>query len=74
MTKIAGSGSGSISPRHCSADPDPHLIVLDLQHRSKVSCLLASEAKNSRGTVISLTDSIVQGEFTRQRGVRDTTC
>jgi len=34
MTKIAGSGSGSgpISQRHGSADPDPHLNVMDSQH------------------------------------------
>jgi hypothetical protein len=33
MTKIAGSGSGSISPRHGSADPDPdpHQNVMDPQ-------------------------------------------
>jgi hypothetical protein len=29
MTKIAGSGSGSISQRHGSADPDPHQNVMD---------------------------------------------
>jgi hypothetical protein len=34
MTKIAGSGSGSISQRHGSADPDPdqHQNVMDPQH------------------------------------------
>jgi hypothetical protein len=31
MTKIAGSGS--ISQRHGSADPDPHQNVMDPQHR-----------------------------------------
>ncbi len=30
MTKIAGSGS--ISQRHGSADPDPHQNVMDPQH------------------------------------------
>ncbi len=35
MTKIAGSGSGSISQRHGSADPDPHQNVMDPQHCSK---------------------------------------
>jgi hypothetical protein len=30
MTKIAGSGS--ISQRHGSADPDPHQNVMDLEH------------------------------------------
>jgi hypothetical protein len=29
MTKIAGSGSGSISQGHGSADPDPHQNVMD---------------------------------------------
>jgi hypothetical protein len=29
MTKIAGSGSGSISQRHGYADPDPHQNVMD---------------------------------------------
>jgi hypothetical protein len=34
MTKVAGSGSESISHRHGSADPDPdqHQNVMDLQH------------------------------------------
>jgi hypothetical protein len=34
MTKIAGSGSGSISHRHGSADldPNPHQNVMDPQH------------------------------------------
>jgi hypothetical protein len=38
MTKITGSGSGSISQRHGSADldPDPHQNVMDPQH-----CFLA---------------------------------
>jgi hypothetical protein len=30
MTKIAGSGS--VSPRHGSADPDPHQNVMDPEH------------------------------------------
>jgi hypothetical protein len=30
--KIEGSGSGSISQRHGSADPDPHQNVIDPQH------------------------------------------
>jgi hypothetical protein len=34
MTKIAGSGSGSISQRHGSADPDPHQNVMDPEHWS----------------------------------------
>ena len=32
MTKIAGSGSGSISQRHGSADPDTYQFVADPQH------------------------------------------
>jgi hypothetical protein len=34
MMKIEGSasGSGSISQRHRSADPDPHQNVMDLKH------------------------------------------
>jgi hypothetical protein len=32
MTKIAGSGSGFISQRHGSADPDPPQNVMDPQH------------------------------------------
>jgi hypothetical protein len=32
MTKIAGSGSGSISQRHGSADPDPHQNLMDPEH------------------------------------------
>jgi hypothetical protein len=32
MTKILGSGSGSISQRHGSADPDPHQNVMDPEH------------------------------------------
>ncbi len=34
MTKIAGSGSGSISQRHGSVDPDPPQNVMDPQHCS----------------------------------------
>jgi hypothetical protein len=30
--KIEGSGSGSISLRHGSADPDPHQNVMDPEH------------------------------------------
>jgi hypothetical protein len=30
MTKIAGSGS--ISQRHGSADPDPHQNIMDMEH------------------------------------------
>jgi hypothetical protein len=44
MTKIAGSGSasgsGSISPRHGSADPDPHQNVMDPQHCMIYYCTL----------------------------------
>ncbi len=40
MTKVAGSGSasgsGSISQRHGSADPDPHQNVMDPEHCPKV--------------------------------------
>jgi hypothetical protein len=32
----SASGSGSISQRHGSADPDPHQIVMDPQHCMKV--------------------------------------
>jgi hypothetical protein len=32
MTKIKGSGSGSISQRHGSLDPDPYTKVTDMQH------------------------------------------
>ncbi len=32
MTKTAGSGSGSISQKHGSADPDPYQNVMDPQH------------------------------------------
>jgi hypothetical protein len=32
MKKIAGSGSGSISQRHGSADPDPPQNVMDPQN------------------------------------------
>ncbi len=37
MTKIAGSGSGSISQRHGSADPDPLQNVMDPEHWIKFS-------------------------------------
>jgi hypothetical protein len=37
MTKIAGPGSGSISQRHGSADPDPLQNVMDPQHWDKLS-------------------------------------
>ncbi len=38
MTKIAGSGSGPISQRHGSADPepDPHQNVMDPEHWKKL--------------------------------------
>jgi hypothetical protein len=37
MMKIAGSGSGPISQRLGSADPDPYQDVMDPQHCSKVN-------------------------------------
>jgi hypothetical protein len=37
MTRIAGSGSGSISHRHGSADPDPYQNVTDPQHWTEPS-------------------------------------
>ncbi len=40
MTKIAGSGSESISERHRSADPDPHQNVMDPQHRCEEPSLM----------------------------------
>jgi hypothetical protein len=39
MTKIGGSGSGSIIQRHGSADPDPHQNVMDPQHCLEVTFL-----------------------------------
>jgi hypothetical protein len=45
MTKIAGSGSepgsGSISQRHGSADPDPHQNVMDPDLVRKVAFIYA---------------------------------
>jgi hypothetical protein len=41
MTKVAGSGS--ISERHGSADPDPHQNVMDPEH-----CLPYKEKKAER--------------------------
>jgi hypothetical protein len=35
MMKIEISGSGSISQRHGSADPDPHQNVMDPEHCSQ---------------------------------------
>jgi hypothetical protein len=35
--KIEGSGTGSISQRHGSTDPDPHQNVMDPQHCRDVS-------------------------------------
>jgi hypothetical protein len=35
-------GSGSISPRHGSADPDPHQNVMDPQHCLVVNIVLVS--------------------------------
>jgi hypothetical protein len=32
MMNLEGSGSGSISQRHGSADPDPHQNVMDPEH------------------------------------------
>jgi hypothetical protein len=46
MTKIAGSGSksgsGSISQRHGSANPDPHQNVMDPEHWLRNSYFLDS--------------------------------
>ncbi len=39
VTKIAGSGSGSISQRHGSADLDPHKNVMDPQHCWNLNCI-----------------------------------
>ena len=39
MREIAGSGSGSISQRHKSADPDPHQNVKDPEHCLEERCI-----------------------------------
>jgi hypothetical protein len=49
MTKIPGSGSGSICQRHGSSDPDPdpHQNVMDPQHcilRSIIHCFGSGSA------------------------------
>jgi hypothetical protein len=40
MTKIAGSGSGSTSQRHGSADPDPPQNFMDPEHCFVHVCLM----------------------------------
>jgi hypothetical protein len=60
MTKIAGSGSRSISQRHGSADPDPHQNVMDPEH-----CLPYIEkgkAKRERGGGVVITVVLADGE------------
>jgi hypothetical protein len=50
--KIEGSGSesgsGSISPRHGSADPDPHHNIMDPQHWCQGSLLICIESSQSQ--------------------------
>ncbi len=43
MTKIAGAGAGSISPRHGSTDPDPSQNVTDQLHCLKSSQCLSHD-------------------------------
>jgi hypothetical protein len=49
MTKIAGSGSESISQRHGSADPDPPQNVMDPQHCFNESLLPDSRERGKMG-------------------------
>jgi hypothetical protein len=55
LTKVAGSGSGSVSQRHESADPDPNQMSW-----------IPNTGRNSTGTGVSVvTDSVkdlVRGE------------
>ncbi len=56
MMKIAGSGSGSISQRHGSTDPDPHQNVMDPQrniaNRGQLITEAAAETPGGGSSVI----------------------
>ena len=53
MTKIAGSGSGSICQRHGSADPDPPQNIMDPQHWLTVNKNLDI---HTHGVIVQLVD------------------
>jgi hypothetical protein len=63
MTKIAGSGSGSIIQRHGFADPDPdpHKNVMDLEHCKQFNIL------NSNPTQHTVKDTLM-GMLAKWRG------
>jgi hypothetical protein len=55
MTKIAGCGSGSISQRHGSEDPDPPQNVMDPQHcRQGVESGLGALLTGCRDSLVQL--------------------
>jgi hypothetical protein len=71
MTKVAGSGSGSISQRHGSADPDPYQNVMDPKHwfytlekalvkKSSVSasCSVCSSSFSSEGVAAAAAEEV----------------
>jgi hypothetical protein len=65
MTKIAGSGSGSISQRHGSADPDlhpdPQQNVMDPQHWLQI---IAIPVINSNPCSVS-ESGLFEGQYIR---------
>jgi hypothetical protein len=58
MMKIEGSGSGSISQRHGSVDPDPdpHQNVMDPQHCSTDDKNHLSISQQMRKLTLTVTD------------------
>jgi hypothetical protein len=59
MTKIAGSGSGSYSQRHGSADPYPLQNVMDLQHWEVVTRVGVVQPGGEEGGVHGLRHQVV---------------
>jgi hypothetical protein len=65
MTKIGGSGSGSISQRHGSADPDPHQNVWILntdQNKAFLSIPGTESERRAQGYVPGLACPSREGE------------
>jgi hypothetical protein len=63
MTKIAGSGYGSVSQRYGSEDPDPFQNVMDPQHWSPPSTSLFA-GQEREGLPVGLE----RGDLLHQRG------
>ncbi len=69
MTKIAGSGSGSISQRYGSADPDPHKNIMDPEHWCQLTKRFTHSNNHnpSKSTILRKSKTLLPTSADRQR-------